>query len=94
MRQKKKKISLWVALLGAMISGYGGYLLNGAWENGMDLTDFLAAFNRVCKAPLDNYYNETTVKAVAIALLFYCSFTVCYQPEKLHAWKRIWYSAV
>lgn len=78
MGQKKKKISLWFALFGAMFSGYGGYLLNGAWEKGMDLTDFLAAFNRVCEAPLDNYYNETTVKAVVISFMFYATALLLY----------------
>ena len=34
---KKKKVSLWFIILGAILSGYAGYLLNGAWEPGGDI---------------------------------------------------------
>ena len=78
MVQKKKKVSLWFVILGAVLSGYGGYLLNGAWEQGIDFNSFLSAFNRVCKAPLSNYYNETTIKAVVIALLVYATALLLY----------------
>ena len=38
---KKKKVSLWFIILGAILSGYAGYLLNGAWEPGGDINSFL-----------------------------------------------------
>lgn len=78
MVQKKKKVSLWFVLFGAVLSGYGGYLLNGAWEQGMDLNGFLASLDRVCAAPLSNYYNETTLKAVAIAFTVYAIAILLY----------------
>ncbi len=78
MVQKKKKVSLWFVLLGAVLSGYGGYLLNGAWKAGTDLKEFIEALHRVCAAPLDNYYNETTIKAVVIALTFYATALLLY----------------
>lgn len=68
---KKKKISWWFIVLGAVLSGYAGYLLNGAWEPGGDINSFLASFNEVCAAPFANYYNERTVQAVGIALMVY-----------------------
>lgn len=52
MVQNKKKISLWLVLMGAFMSAYGGYLLNGAWEPGIGIHDFLDSFNRVCAKPL------------------------------------------
>lgn len=75
---KKKKVSLWFVLLGAVLSGYGGYLLNGAWEPGIEMNGFLSSFNRVCAEPFANYYNATTVKAVVIALIVYATALLMY----------------
>lgn len=75
---KKKKISLWFVLLGAVLSGYGGHLLNGAWKPGIELNEYLISFNRVCAQPFSNYYNETTLKAVVIALIVYATALLMY----------------
>lgn len=75
---KKKKVSLWFVVVGAILSGYGGYLLNGAWEPGITAVDFLSAFNRVCAEPFGNYYNETTMKAVVMALVVYGTALLMY----------------
>ncbi|MGN1196844.1 MAG: VirD4-like conjugal transfer protein, CD1115 family [Acetatifactor sp.] len=75
---KKKKVSLWFIIFGAILSGYAGYLLNGAWEPGGDINTFLSSFNRVCAAPFANYYNERTVKAVVIALVVYATALLMY----------------
>lgn len=75
---KKKKVSLWFVIVGALLSGYGGYLLNGAWEPGIAVNDFLSAFNRVCAEPFANYYNETTIKAVVMALIVYGTVLLMY----------------
>lgn len=40
MVQNKKKLPAWLAILGAALSGYAGYLLNGAWKPGQDLNAF------------------------------------------------------
>lgn len=75
---KKKKVSLWFVLLGALLSGYAGYLLNGAWKPGIELNEFLLLFNCVCAEPFSNYYNETTLKAVVIALIVYATALLMY----------------
>ena len=75
---KKKKVSLWFIILGAILSGYAGYLLNGAWEPGGDINTVLSSFNRVCAAPFASYYNERTVKAVVIALVVYATALLMY----------------
>lgn len=75
---KKKKVSLWFIILGAILSGYAGYLLNGAWEPGGDINSFLESFNNVCAAPFANYYNERTIKAVVIALMVYAVALLMY----------------
>lgn len=79
---KKKKASVWFILIGVLLSGYAGYLLNGAWKTGMDLNTFLAAFHEVCAAPFDNYYNEATLKAVVIALMVYAIAVLMYYTSR------------
>lgn len=78
MVQNKKKVSLWFVVLGAVLCAYAGYLLNGAWEPGMEMNAFLESFNRVCAEPFANYYNETTLKAVVIALIVYATALLMY----------------
>lgn len=78
MVQNKKKVSLWFVVLGAVLSAYAGYLLNGAWEPGMEMNAFLESFNRVCAEPFANYYNGTTLKAVVIALIVYATALLMY----------------
>ena len=75
---EKKKIPLWIILSGAVLSGYAGYLFNGAWEPGIRPDEFLLSFNRVCKEPFSNYYNETTFQAVAAALMVYAVVFLLY----------------
>ncbi len=78
MVQNKKKVSLWFVVLGAVLCAYAGYLLNGAWEPGMEMNAFLESFNRVCAEPFANYYNQTTMKAVVIALIVYATALLMY----------------
>ena len=78
MVQNRKKVSIWFVVLGAVLCAYAGYLLNGAWEQGMEMNAFLESFNRVCAEPFANYYNETTLKAVVIALIVYATALLMY----------------
>ena len=71
MQTSKKKPSGIFILVGTILAGYFGYLIGGAWEKGMELNDFINRLNEVCSAPLANYMNENTVKAVAIAIGIY-----------------------
>ncbi len=68
MQTTKKKPSLIFILVGAVLAGYLGYLINGAWTEGIAFNEFMDRFNEVCAVPFANYYNSNTVKAVAIAL--------------------------
>lgn len=69
---------MWFAILGAVLCAYAGYLLNGAWEQGMEMDAFLESFNGVCANPFANYYNETTLKAVVIAVIVYATALLMY----------------
>lgn len=71
MQTTKKKPSLIFILVGAVLAGYLGYLINGAWSEGVAFNEFMNRFNEVCAAPFANYYNTNTIKAVAIALGIY-----------------------
>ena len=64
MQTTKKKPSLIFILVGAVLSGYLGYLINGAWTEGIAFNDFMNRFNEVCAVPFANYYNSNTVNAV------------------------------
>ena len=68
MQTTKKKPSLIFILVGAVLAGYLGYLINGAWTEGIAFNEFMDRFNEVCAVPFANYYNSNTVKAVAIAM--------------------------
>ena len=74
----KRSIPIWLVLLGAFLSAYGGYLWNGAWEPGIRIDEFLLSFQRVCAEPFANYYKETTGKAVLFALIAYALVLLLY----------------
>ena len=78
MQTTKKKPSLIFILVGAVLAGYLGYLINGAWTEGIAFNEFMDRFNEVCAVPFANYYNSNTVKAVAIALGIYAMAIVMY----------------
>lgn len=79
---EKKKISVWFAVTGAVLCAYAGYLLSGAWEPGMEINAFLDSFCCVCREPFADYYNETTIKAVVMALLAYMTALLLYATSR------------
>ena len=82
MQTTKKKPSILFVLLGAIISGYVGYLINGAWNEGIDINTFLENFTNVCNKPLANYINTNTTKAVAIAFAIYAIAILMYYTSQ------------
>ena len=82
MQTTKKKPSLIFILVGAVLAGYLGYLINGAWTEGIAFNEFMDRFNEVCAVPFANYYNSNTVKAVAIALGIYAMAIACITPVR------------
>lgn len=75
---KQKKVSPLLIIIGAALSGYLGYLIGGAWEQGMKFTAFCDAFNEVCDKPFANYLNGGTAKAMAFALMVYAIAIIMY----------------
>lgn len=82
MQKTKKRPPLLFLLLGAMLSGYFGYLMNGAWKKGMDINTFFENFSAVCKEPLADYLNTNTTKAVAIASAIYVLAVLMYYTSR------------
>ncbi len=82
MQTSKKKPSVLFLLLGAVLAGYLGYLIGGAWTDGVEFNSFMAKFNEVCSAPFANYFNEYTVKAVAIVIGIYAMAIVMYYTSQ------------
>ena len=82
MQTSKKKPSMVFLLLGAVLAGYLGYLIGGAWEEGIELMEFLDRFSAVCEAPFANYFNENTVKMIAIVVVVYAMAVVMYYTSQ------------
>lgn len=81
--QTTKKKPLWTLIIvGAVLAGYLGYLVGGAWQKGMTFNVFLETFNKVCKEPFANYFNEQTPQAVMIVLLIYAILIVMYYTSQ------------
>ena len=76
MQTTKKKPSIPLIVIGAMLSAYLGYLVNGAWKQGMEFMQFLASFEEVCAYPLRDYYNDGTPKAILISLIIFAMAVV------------------
>ena len=66
MKTTKKKPSIPLIIIGALLAAYAGYLLNGAWHQGIEFGDFVNNMTQVLSYPLRDYYNESTLKAVII----------------------------
>ena len=70
MTDKKKKPSVVLLVIGALLSAYFGYLVNGAWTKGMNISEFMDSINKVLANPIADYYKgAATVKAVLMAIL-------------------------
>ena len=82
MQPKKKKPWLPLLILGAMLAAYLGYLVNGAWKDGMEFTAFLESLNGVMSYPFRDYYNESTPKAVAISVAIYSVIMLLYYMDQ------------
>lgn len=82
MRTTKKRPSVLFIILGAAVSAYFGYLVNGAWKQGMEFNAFLEAFNRVLANPLADYYNAGTLKAVVVSLLIFTVAVIMYYTSQ------------
>lgn len=83
MTEKKKKTSFVLLFIGAVLAAYLGYLINGAWSQGMDINEFMESLNHVLAEPFYNYYEgKATVKAVTVAILTYDMAVLMYYTSR------------
>ncbi len=82
MKTTKKKPSIPLIIIGALFAAYAGYLINGAWHQGIEFGDFVNNLTEVISYPLRDYYNEYTLKAVGIAEFIYAIVMVMYYTSQ------------
>lgn len=82
MQTTKKKPNILMIVLGAIASAYLGYLVAGAWREGIEFNAFLERFTMVCSYPLHDYYNQYTLKMIAVALLVYALVVLMYYTSQ------------
>ena len=82
MQTTKKKPNILMIAIGAVLSGYLGYLVGGAWREGIEFNAFLERFSMVCSYPLNDYYNEYTIRMIGYALLIYLIVVLMYYTSQ------------
>ena len=78
----EKKPHIPLIILGAILAVCLGYLVNGAWKEGMEFVDFLNSLNDVLSNPLRDYFNEYTPKAIVSAVVIYLIIVVMYYTSQ------------
>lgn len=82
MQTTKKKPNVVMILLGAFLSGYLGYLVGGAWREGIEFASFLDRFNMVLAYPFKDYWNEFSVKMIVFFLVVYAIILIMYYTSQ------------
>ena len=82
MNTTKKKPNIILIVLGTLASAVLGYLVAGAWREGIEFNEFLERFTIVCSYPLHDYYNEFTFRMIGYALLVYAVIIVMYYTSQ------------
>lgn len=58
-------------IVGVLLSAYLGYLVNGAWGQGVVADVFIERLTKVLESPFEDYRNETTIQAIVMAVFAY-----------------------
>ena len=82
MQTTKKKPNILLIVLGAVLASYLGYLMAGAWREGIEFNAFLERFEMVCAYPLKDYFNEYTFRMIGYALAAYAIGVVMYYTSQ------------
>ena len=82
METTKRKPNLLLILMGAIASVFLGYLVAGAWRQGIEFNEFLERFQVVCSYPLADYYNEFTIRMIVYALMTYTIVVIMYYTSQ------------
>ncbi len=82
MQIKDKRLLLIGVCIGALPVIFIGYLVGGAWEEGIDAFTFINNFNAVCEAPFRNYLNHFTLQTIGITLMVYAVVVLMYYTSQ------------
>lgn len=83
MENGKKKFFIPMFIIGAVLAGFLGYLVCGAWSRGMSINVFLERFLEVASRPFENYYKGiSTVRAVIVAEVTFITLVLMYYTSR------------
>ena len=84
MENGKKKPFIPMLIIGAVLAGFLGYLVCGAWSRGININVFLERFSEVTSHPFQNYYKGiSTIRAVILSEVTYITLVLmCYTSKK------------
>ena len=82
METTKRKVSIPFLIVGGILSGIIGYFVNAAWHQGIEFMEFKENLETVLSYPFRDYYDETTIKAVVIAVFIYAIVMVMYYTSR------------
>lgn len=76
-----KKRPIWLIVVGGVLAAYAGYLINAAWNPGMDIGTYPDQLKAVLDRPFANYWNGNTLKVIGIVLVAYCMAMLIYMTN-------------
>ena len=82
MQTTKKRPNILLIVTGTVAAAFLGYLIAGAWKEGIEFNAFLERFSMVCTYPLRDYYNKFTIKGIGISLMVYAMVMVMYYTSQ------------
>lgn len=82
MHTTKKKPNVVIIVAGAILSAMIGYLVAGAWGEGMQVTVFMERLQAVFQEPFKNYYNAFTIRGIVVALVIYAMMLLMYYTNQ------------
>lgn len=82
MQTSKNKPPVVLIAIGFLLAAYLGYLMGGAWYEGIGVADFYNRFLKVLDKPFGNYFNEFTAVFVVFMTVAYVIVLIMYYTSK------------
>ena len=82
MQTTKKKPNVVLIVVGAILFAMVGYLVAGAWKEGIKVLIFLERLQSVFREPFKNYYNAFTIRGIVVALVIYAMLLLIYYTNQ------------
>lgn len=83
MDKGKRKMFIPMLIIGAVMAGFLGYLVCGAWSRGININVFLERLSEVISHPFQNYYKGiSTIRAVIVSEVTFITLVLMYYTSK------------